>query len=196
MNEAIGLHGHFSEGYSKGFRPVIGKSPPLWGQQQSRTARVSLKRWEGQGIGTSHCLSSGNIHTQKQKRIWTTGPLCSRNAGWHQTVHMDIHMAFPAITKYTGWNTPQQRRECADQQDASAWAPRHDPHMPFCQCLHQEPACCHWFSTCSIMSDRSLEYLETWQLGCCKCERKKGHSFTIIRLCDFSTSRKWSLLPW
>lgn len=73
--------------------------------------------------------------------------------------------------------------------------PGHNPHMPFCQHLHQELACCHWFSTHSLMSDSNLEYLKTWQLGYCKCKTRKGHSFTIIRLCDFSISRKGSLLP-
>lgn len=103
MNEVgLCLHGHFSEGCSNGLKPVEGKSPPLWGEQESRTARVNLEGSEGQGIGTSHWLSSGNLHTQKQKRVCTTGPLCSHNARWHQTVHMDIHVVFPAIAKYTG----------------------------------------------------------------------------------------------
>lgn len=73
MNEVgISLHGHFSEGHSNEFKPIEGKSPPLWCEQESRTARVSVERWEGQDIRTSHCPSSGNIHTQIKRGY---GPL-------------------------------------------------------------------------------------------------------------------------
>ena len=108
--------------------------------------------WEhGKGEMSEHLtvspetVTSDNIRTQKQKRIWTAGPLCSYKARWHQI----------------------EAREWAYEQGTSAWAHilatyGHNPHILFCQCLHHKAACWHWFSAHLNTSESNSGYLKTW----------------------------------
>lgn len=150
-----------------------GRGPPLWGEQESRTSRMSLGTREGWDVKTSHCLLwDSNLwqclysDTKEYVDHWTT--ITTRPDGTIQSTSI-LLTVFPTLANYAGELVEafhNRAKERADEQGTSTWVHTlaiggHNPHIPFCQCLHHKAACCHWFSTRLNISENNSEYLKT-----------------------------------